>query len=195
MAKWLIQKFPQKGIGRIFAYTKSLAVRNDMAIFDDDPPKSMVVHLNNGQPEKEKFKPVPYKVSSEFSNRGSYACLPPETPSLPGSASAATAVLTAVPEETTETAMPEIAMPETVSDEPGGETAPNLIPTYTPEQKMEKLVKAIGSFKAGSEEHFTTQGLPRVDALILALDGCDVTTPERDKAWKLFNGKGRGKGK
>jgi hypothetical protein len=188
--KWLIQKFPQKGIGRIFAYTKSLAVRNDMAIFDDDPPKSMVVHLNNGQPEKEKFKPVPYKVSSES---GHNACYPPETPSLPGSASAATTTQTTVPEEITESAMPEIAMPETVPDEPGGEAAPSLIPTYTPEQKMEKLVKAIGSFKEGSDEHFTTQGLPRVDALILALDGCDVTTPERDKAWKLFSGKGKGR--
>lgn len=190
--QYLIQKFPKKGIGRIFARTEALASRTDMEPYDEaifgPVPKSMEVRLDGMVPVAAK-KPA---FKNTLEGTGVY---PPETPSLPVAQPAATVpevpVITKTPDYAPagssvpdlDTVPPVIPPQDTEAPCEVGEQLVDLRPKLTPEQKQEKLIKA---FKTFTPEDFTGQGLPRIDSCMAALDMADVSSPERDAAWKAF---------
>lgn len=184
MTQYLIQKFPKKGIGRIFARTEALASRTDMEPYDEavwgPVPKNMEVKLDGMIPLAVK-KPA---FKNTLEGTGVY---PSETPSIPVAQPAATVPVVPVEPITPSTVpvldtVPPVQEPAGIDPE-GGEQVVDLRPKLTPEQKHEKLVAAFGKFKP---EDFTGQGLPRIDSCMAALDMADVSSPERDAAWKAF---------
>lgn len=63
----------------------------------------------------------------------------------------------------------------------GAPPTPNPAPA-TDLEKVEKAVEAIGRLDPLNPEHFTNQGIPRVDAIGKLL-GYDITAEQRDAAW------------
>lgn len=53
---------------------------------------------------------------------------------------------------------------------------------------LDKVVEAIAMLEPDNKEHFTTQGLPRVEALEELLD-MDIDMETRDQAWELHQKK------
>jgi hypothetical protein len=71
-----------------------------------------------------------------------------------------------------------------------GEKVVDLIPTMTDADKHAKLVKIMTGMSAGNGEHYDAAGMPRIDFLIMALDGVDVSSAERDAAFSELSIKG-----
>ena len=192
-AKYLIQTFPEKGIGRIFLWTPLLAKRDDMKPYDGVPPKSMRVSLVGAQPEAE--RPIAaFKTSVEDAGKTVDTSLSPVPLSaVPRAAAAVTKAVDGVKAGTDAGANTDAGVgkePETQGS-PAGESDGNitegqdLTPSFTPEQKHARLVEIIGTWNPDDFEHFTTAGLPRLDSLMKAL-GADVEGTERDAAWEAF---------
>lgn len=158
--KYLIQKFPQLNLGRIFLHTDALAKRPDMSAYDGPVPATMQVQLDTDT------QPVSQQPMTG-------ASVTSEQP------------VSAVPVENAQGS--EVAA---VSEEDGdkgedGTDGQNMTPVLTPEEKHAKLVQAISTLNPDDSAHFTDAGMPRVDVLMAAL-GMDVEGKEREAAWKAF---------
>lgn len=195
--KYLIQKFPKKGVANIYAYTEALASRTDMEPYAGPVPPSMRIDLNKPVTAA---KVVPFGVSPELGHDACY----PVVSAVPAAVVLEPTV--EAPKEPDANKIPDApdssvpGAPQGVSGEggdpavPGGypskdpeegsEKSISLIPKYTPEQKLAKLVEVMGKLKP---EDFTGTGLPKVDNLMLALGGVDVSAVERDAAWKIVS--------
>lgn len=185
--QYLIQNLPKKGIARIFIRTAALAERADMRPYDGPVPKSMQITL--GEAAKAE-KAVPYKTAMDGN-----ATYPPNTPShpvaLPGTAMPPVQGVQGAPPAGTGVSgaegkelnpeNPDAGKPGE-GDPDGGEKAQSLIPKLSPAEKASKLFEICSRLEQ-NDKNFTVAGIPRIDTLILMLDGVDVSTPERDAAW------------
>lgn len=151
--KYLIQKFPRKGIGRLFLRTDALASRADMFPYVGPVPASMQVKLDA------------------------------DTGVVTAVVAAADSHANALQEEKVADTTGKLAEEEVV----------DLTPTYTPEEKHAKLVAEIGKMNPQNEEHYTKDGRPKIDHLMLALGGVDVSSPERDAAFAEHQKKSKAK--
>jgi hypothetical protein len=181
--KYLIQKFPEKGIGVIYLWTPLLAKRDDMKPYDGEVPKSMRVDLVDAQLEA--GRPIA-AVDTSLS--------PVPLSAVPRAAAAAAKAVDAVNAGTGAGADivagsgSDTGVGKDPEAQTGGEKlgdGQDMTPALTPEQKHAKLVEIIGMWKPEDPENFTAAGLPRLDSLIAAL-GADVESRERDAAWEAF---------
>jgi len=157
--KYLIQKLPTKGIGIIYLWTAALAKRADMHPYEGALPKTMRINLSELN-----------SLTSVRSSADPSTALP-EEPAIGGPGAI-------------------VAVVDADAGEAGGvvvidtdEKPLSLIPELGAEEKHAKLVKIMAAMDAGNDEHFDAAGMPRIDFLIMALDGADVSSAERDAAF------------
>lgn len=53
--------------------------------------------------------------------------------------------------------------------------------------RMDELVRAIGELERDNPDHFTRQGVPRVEVLEAFAQIPEISASERDEAWDRFN--------
>jgi len=63
--------------------------------------------------------------------------------------------------------------------------AKTVVPVEAPTDKLQQIVDAIGLLDESNKNHFTGQGIPRVEALTEIL-GFEVTAADRNAAWERF---------
>jgi len=181
MPKYLVQKFTEKGIGRLFIATPQLEERVDMHPWDGEVPANMIVKIGAPVVKQPARAPLLMKMDIGMDAHGFVES--PETTT--GAEVPTTASIINHGANSTETVVPD----EAPTPDPDPTESPvSLVPTFTPEQKIAKIVEVIGKFTPGNKEQFTEGGLPRIDALIDALGGADVSAPERAKALKVLEG-------
>lgn len=165
MSKYLIQRFTNKGYGRLWLSTPQLEGRPDFYAYPDDAPvpKNMIVHLGVQPVATSVSEPHKPALLMEFDKKTIT-----EAPAAPQTAaeSSVTSTFTATDDE-------RIPDPDDTPD------PTPVVPALSAEAKHEKLVAILKNEKTfpKDEDHYTPKGTPRIDALISAL-GCDVQTQE-----------------
>ena len=175
--KYLIQRFTEQGIGRIFLTTENLLSRADMQPYDGPVPENMIVKLGEAMPTQ----PAQASYKMDFET-GAITETKAEATAAVQIESGATGTLTTLLSTTTEALKDDPPMPD-VDDVP----APTpVIAALSPDAKIEKIVEILGDQKLfpHDAEHYTALGIPRIDALIIAL-GSDVQAAERMKAFEI----------
>lgn len=183
--KYLIQRFTEQGIGRIFIATEVLLTRADMHPYDGPVPEGMIVKI--GEAALEGPRLAPHKM--DFETGASTATetkpmvdpFPPETTQeYPGAAPDAKIDITAVEDDPPMADLDDVEAPTPVT------------PDLSPNDKIAKLVEIMENktLFPQDDDHYTGQGLPRIDALIHAL-GADVQSAERIKAYEIFKKKNK----
>jgi len=167
MAQYLIQRFTEKGIGRIFLATPELLSRADMHPYEGPVPPDMIVKI--GEAALSQPLVAPYEMDFESG-----------------------AIVVPTAETTTKESVDAVV----ANDDPpmpdlDDVAAPTPVsPPLAPQDKIVKLVEILGDKKLfpNDSEHYTAQGLPRIDALIHVF-GQDVQAKERNAAWETYNNK------
>jgi len=170
--KYLIQRFTEQGIGRIFLATENLLSRADMHPYDGPVPESMIVKIGEAMPAQ----PAQVSYKMDF-----------ETGALTDAKAEATAEVQTGQEATTSLTVPAALKDDPPMPDVDDVPAPTpVIAALSPDAKIEKIVEILGDQKLFPQdaEHYTALGIPRIDALIIAL-GSDVQAAERMRAFEI----------
>lgn len=172
----------QTTTGRVYNYSKALAMRSDMTPW---PP--ITKNLGLAEPGKEgaklisiEYEGIQYSIGNEsvpdFNKLvNDHADLKLENLKLADDLSKRPKPLTRDEVESTKTE------PDT-NEEAAEEKQP-----LGSKERMEAIVTAIGILKeSGDINHFAANGFPKVQAIQEVTD-FDISAKERDKAWKIFN--------
>jgi hypothetical protein len=174
--KYLIQRFTEQGIGRIFLATENLLSRADMQPYDGPVPENMIVKIGEAMLQQ----PAQASYKMDF-----------ETGAVTETKAETTGEIQADETTTTAAATP-LLTPTSVDDDPPmpdlDDVPPPIpaVPVLSPDAKIDKIVQILGNptIFPVDDEHYTGQGIPRIDALIHAL-GTDVQAAERMKAFEI----------
>lgn len=168
--KYLQQRFTDQGFARIFDHTDFLAQRPDMYPYFGEVPASRIVRIGSAEHAPKAAQPMMHFDSKKIVEG-------------PGTDAPATVVDAVTIPETTATATATIAEIDTERIASPDDEIPSPVPA-TPQlegqAKIDKLCEVIKAFPK-DEEHYTTNGLPKIDALVMAL-GQDVRSDERKAA-------------
>ena len=168
--KYLIQRFTEQGIGRLFLATDNLLARADMHPYDGPVPADMIVKIGEAMPAQ----PAQAAYKMDF-----------ETGAVTET-KANTVNTTVQTEITTGTIIAPVEDDPPMADVDDVPAPTPVIAALSPEAKIDKIVQILGNptLFPVDPEHYTAQGIPRIDALIHVL-GSDVQAVERMKAFEI----------